>query len=275
MNATAPQVQETMRAGLPTLEAFPATTDKAPVVLLHGAFADQESFRDWVQRLADSGHAAIAPARRGRSGIGPDRAAGLTFDDYVDDTIAVLDTLDEPAVLVGHSLGALLAQRLAEQGRARAIVLIAPAPPAMLTAQAVALPHFLPQLPRIMTGRPFLMGPGSCSTLALNKLPEDQRPAVHAHLTHESGTVYRQLMLGTVKVDARKVRVPVYVAGGTQDRIISSAITRKTARHYGVEPRLHEDRGHWIIGEPGWESLVDDVVRWLVATSATRPPGGR
>ena len=252
-----------MRAGFPTLEAAPAGTAKSPVVLLHGAFADQDSLRGWVERLAVAGHPTIAPARRGRVGVGPDKAAGLTFEDYVDDTVRVLDTLGEPAVLVGHSLGALLAQRLAEQGRARAIVLIAPAPPAMLTAQAVALPHFLPQMPKIMTGRSFIMGAAACSTLALNELPEDQRPAVHAHLTHESGKVYRALMLGSVRIDARKVRVPVYVAGGTEDRIISTALTKKTARHYRVQPRLHEGRGHWIIGEPGWESLADDVATWL------------
>ena len=177
--------------------------------------------------------------------------------------MAVLDTLEDQAVLVGHSLGALIAQRLAEQGRARAIVLIAPAPPAMLTAQAVALPHFLPQMPRILTGRPFVVGPAACSTLALNKMPEAERPAVHAHLTHESGRVYRDLMFGSVKVDATRVQVPVYVAGGTEDRIISAGLTKKTARHYGVQPRIHEGRGHWIIGEPGWEALVDDVVSWL------------
>jgi len=135
----------------------------------------------------------------------------------------------------------------------------------MLTAQVVALPHFLPKMPRIMAGRPFIMGPAACSTLALNKMPEAQRPAVHAHLAHESGKVYRDLMLGSVKIDARKVRVPVYVAGGTEDRIIATGLTKRTARHYGVEPRMHEGRGHWIIGEPGWESFVDDVATWLDA----------
>jgi pimeloyl-ACP methyl ester carboxylesterase len=263
MNGTSSQVRETTRAGFPSFEATPDGPAKPPVVLIHGAFADHHTFRSWVERLAAAGHPAIAPARRGRLGIGPEHAAGLTFEDYLADTTAVLDTLDEPAVLVGHSLGALLAQRLAEQGRARAIVLLAPAPPAMLTAQAVALPHFLPQLPKIMSGRPFIMGPGSCSALALNRLPEEQRPPVHAHLTHESGKVYRALMLGSERIDARKVQVPVLVAGGTEDRIISTSLTRRTARHYGVEPRLYDGRGHWLVGEPGWESLVDDVVTWL------------
>ena len=263
MDTTAPQVHETTRAGFPTLEAAPVSTGKPPVVLLHGAFAEQDSFRGWVERLAAAGHQALAPARRGRVGIGPDKAAGLTFEDYVQDTVEVLDTLDDPAVLVGHSLGALLAQRLAEQGRARAIVLIAPAPPAMLSAQAVALPHFLPKMPRIMAGRPFVMGPAACSALALNEMPQAQRPAVHARITHESGKVYRSLMLGSVRIDARKVQVPVYVGAGTEDRIISTALVKKTARHYGVEPRMHEGRGHWIIAEPRWESLVDDVADWI------------
>ena len=265
MDTTTPQVKETTRAGFPTLEATPTATGRPPVVLLHGAFADHESFRGWVARLAEAGHQTLAPARRGRAGVGPAKAAGLTFEDYVQDTIAVLDTLEEQAVLVGHSLGALIAQRLAEQGRARAIVLVSPAPPAMLTAQAVALPHFLPQMPRILAGRPFVVGPAACSTLALNRMPKAERPAVHAHLTHESGKVYRDLMFGLVKVDAARVRIPVYVAGGAEDRIISAGLTKRTARHYGVQPRIHEGRGHWIIGEPGWETLVDHVAVWLDA----------
>ena len=65
MNTTTPSVEETMRAGFPTLEASPASTGKAPVVLLHGAFADQDSFRGWVGRLAGAGHQTLAPARRG------------------------------------------------------------------------------------------------------------------------------------------------------------------------------------------------------------------
>ena len=70
---------ESTRAGLPTFECAPVTkTGKPPVVLLHGAFADHHTFRHWLPRLAAAGHLAIAPARRGRVGFGPDRAEGLT-----------------------------------------------------------------------------------------------------------------------------------------------------------------------------------------------------
>jgi pimeloyl-ACP methyl ester carboxylesterase len=266
MNTLYPTV-DTVRAGFPCLEAVPLEPTAAPALLLHGAFADYESLRGWTARLAELGHPAVAPLRRGRLGLGPGSAAGLTFADYVDDTIAVLDTLETPPVLVGHSLGGLIAQRLAELGRARAIVLLASAPPSRLTAQAVALPHFAPQLPRILAGKPFVVGPRACSVLALNRMPQDQRGAIHERLTPESGKVYRDMMLGAVRINAARVTVPVLVMGGSEDRIVSPALVRSTAHHFGVEPRLYEGRGHWIIQEPGWEELVDEVHEWLVSAA--------
>lgn len=251
-------------AGFPAHAAQPHTTPAGtPVVFLHGAFADHTCFAEWTPRFAAAGHLAIAPSRRGRLGIGPDRADGLTFDDYVDDTLAVLDEIQDRPVLVGHSLGGLIAQRVAEQGRAAAVVLLASAPPAMLTAQPIALRHFAPNLGRIMSGRPFIVPDGACSVLALNDVPEADRPAIHARLTHESGRVYRAAMMGSIRVDASKVNVPVRVIGGADDRIISAKLVRKTAAHYGVDAELLDDHAHWLIGEPGWERIADDVLRWV------------
>ncbi len=258
-------LEETTIAGFPASVSRPAKRRPgAPTVLfLHGAFADHVAFRGWVRRFAAVGYPTVAVSRRGRLGVGPERAAGLSFDDYVDDTKAVIDELGGTPVLVGHSLGGLVAQRLAEEGRASAVALLASAPPAMLTAQAIALPRFAPNMPRIMAGRPFIVGNDACSVLALNRVPEEDRPAIHAHLTEESGKVYRSMMLGTIRVKAAKVQIPVFVAGGAQDRIISPRLVRTTARHYGVEPRLYDEHGHWILEEPGWEHVADDVLTWL------------
>jgi len=260
-------VRATTVAGFPATVGWPSGAGAAgpAVVFVHGAFGDHTAFDGWVARFAEAGVGSVAASRRGRLGIGPARASGLTFDSYVDDTQAVLDALEGPAVLVGHSLGGLIAQRLAARGRAAAVVLLASAPPMTLTAQPIALPRFAPQMVRIMTGRPFIVGADACSVLALNKVPEGQRPAIHAHLTHESGKVYRSMMLGTVRVRRSAVHVPVFVGGGTDDRIISRRLVRKTAHHYGVAPRLYAGHGHWLIEEPGWEAVADDVLEWVRA----------
>lgn len=262
-----PVLEETTIAGFPATVGRPGRprTGRPTVLFLHGAFADHEGFRGWVRRFAEWGFPCVAASRSGRLGVGPERAAGLSFDDYVDDTLAVIDAADDEPILVGHSLGALIAQRVAELGRARAIALLAPAPPGVLTAQAIALPRFAPNMPRIMTGRPFIVGNDACSVLALNQVPADERPAIHARLTHESGKVYRSMMMGTIRVKAAKVQVPVFVGGGTEDHIISTRLLTWTARHYGVDAHVYNGRGHWILEEPGWEQVADDVLTWLTA----------
>jgi pimeloyl-ACP methyl ester carboxylesterase len=118
-------------------------------------------------------------------------------------------------------------------------------------------------MPRILSGRPFIVGNGACSALALNAVPADERPAIHAHLTHESGRVYRSLLLGSIRVDPALVTVPVRVCGGERDRIVSTRLVRNTARHYGVTAHLYPDHGHWILQEPGWDGVADDILRWL------------
>jgi pimeloyl-ACP methyl ester carboxylesterase len=267
------EVEATSIAGFPALHGQPAPSEShgRTVVLLHGAFADHLSFAPWVERLAAAGHETWAPARRGRVGIGPEQAEGLTFDDYVDDTLAVLDaleqrgSLDRPPVLIGHSLGGLVAQRLAELGRAGAIVLLASAPPEALTAQEIALPYFGPLMPTIMSGAPFVVPDEACSVLALNHVPEPDRPAIHARLTSESGLVYQALLNGAITIDPAAVKVPVFVAGGADDRIIAVEHLQHTAQHFGVDLHLYPDHGHWIIDEPGTAEVIDDVVAWLAA----------
>src|SRR4051812_50111117 len=64
------------------------------VVLVHGAFADASSWNGVVEILQRQGHAVVAPANPLR-GIAADSA-------YL---AAVLDQVDGPVLLVGHSYG--------------------------------------------------------------------------------------------------------------------------------------------------------------------------
>ena len=64
------------------------------IVLVHGAFADGSSWSGVVERLLAQGHHVVAP---------PNPLRGLTFDTaYV---ASVLNQIDGPVLLVGHSYG--------------------------------------------------------------------------------------------------------------------------------------------------------------------------
>jgi pimeloyl-ACP methyl ester carboxylesterase len=64
------------------------------IVLVHGAFGDASSWRRVFDRLVDTGHTVLAP---------PNPLRGLPYDASY--TTSVIDQLDGPVVLVGHSYG--------------------------------------------------------------------------------------------------------------------------------------------------------------------------
>lgn len=77
-----------------------------PLVMLHGLTASWESFREFMPRLSGGWHVYACDLRgHGKSG----REAGCyRLADYIRDTVAFVRSLDGPAVLIGHSLGALI-----------------------------------------------------------------------------------------------------------------------------------------------------------------------
>ena len=77
-----------------------------PIVLVHGAAADADSFRLLEPQLADS-FTVVAVDRRGRR-ASPDGET-YTLEDEFDDLVGVVESLPEPSVVFGHSFGANVA----------------------------------------------------------------------------------------------------------------------------------------------------------------------
>ncbi|WP_374436680.1 alpha/beta fold hydrolase [Tabrizicola sp.] len=101
-----------------------STVGAGTVVLLHGLFDSAKGWRDLPQRLARMGLSVHAPDLPGH---GASLALAPSVDAMADQLIA--DLPGGPLALVGHSLGAALAVRLARRlgSRVTRLVLIAPA----------------------------------------------------------------------------------------------------------------------------------------------------
>lgn len=251
-----------------TIAGFPAlkTTNpsqRPPIVFIHGAFVTHQTWAGWIEEFAKQGWASVAASMRGRLGVGPARAAGVTIKDYVADTLKVIDTLDQMPIVIGHSMGGLVAQKIAELGKCRAAVLLSSAPSGMLPAQPVALPALIPMFPKIIAGLPMLPAAGGCARLVLNRVPQESRADIHRELVHESGKVYREMVFGSFKIDAAHVKCPVYVVGAEEDRVVSPAVCKQTAERYHAELRIYGGHAHWFLGEPGWEKIAGDTAMWL------------
>lgn len=80
-------------------------------VLVHGAWHGGWCWEGVIASLERAGHTAEAPTLPGH-GEADDRA-GVTFADYVDALVDVLDRQPKPVVLVGHSSAGFLLQQAA------------------------------------------------------------------------------------------------------------------------------------------------------------------
>src|ERR1019366_10129466 len=97
------------------------------VIFVHGMYLNGQSWKPWVERFAASGLSCSAPSwpchhgdpRTLRSAVSPGLGA-LTFGAVTEHLKALINALDERPILVGHSIGGRLVQRLLNDGYARA-----------------------------------------------------------------------------------------------------------------------------------------------------------
>jgi len=235
-----------------------------PLLFLHGVMGGHRQFDAYLEFFSARGFDSYAFSRRGRQGVPPENACGLRMRDYLEDTFAVIDALDRQPVVVGNCMGSLLAQKAAEAGRCRAIVLIAPNPPRGVAVRppTSALPVYANIMTSIVTGRPKVPSYDVAAAVVLSRLPEAERRRVYDDFVPESGLVFRDLARG-IPVDVAKVRCPVLVVGGGADGFSPPRVARAIARHYQAELLEYPESDRWIIGGPGWEVAADDIAKWI------------
>jgi pimeloyl-ACP methyl ester carboxylesterase len=233
-----------------------------PALLIHGAFSNPAHLASWHERFSAAGYRCHAPTLPGHGAADQSVLATATMADYLAALHKALDGLEEPPVVIGHSMGGLLAQQLAASAPCRALVLVASAPPWMLSAQLVALPHLLPMVPAILAGRPLRPSPTTLRELALHDLPAAEQADLLPTFGAESGRAYRAMILGFARLPAKPFGGPTLCLNGNQDRIISRSTSAAIARHYRAE-HVAFDRGHWLIARSAADEIAGRAMQWL------------
>ncbi|MEE9360646.1 MAG: alpha/beta hydrolase [Hyphomicrobium sp.] len=252
------------------------------IVMIHGAFAGAWCFDNFSDAFRARGWTCHAPDLR-YHGVGPipdpdPHLANTSIRDYTDDMAAFIAGLDEVPIIIGHSMGGLVAQQLAAKGLARGLVLLtAGAPwgilPSTSDEMAVAI--------GLMAAGPFWtksMQPmfEVAADNSLDKLDPISQRRVFDKLGPESGRALFELFFWmfdvrcAIAVDSTKVNCPVLVISGSDDKVISAATGRRVAQLYGSNATFHEAQGHghFLLLEPGWERLAECCADWITLQSA-------
>jgi pimeloyl-ACP methyl ester carboxylesterase len=201
------------------------------------------------------------------------RLGQTSIRDYADALEREIAMLDKRPILIGHSMGGLLAQMLAARGRARAAVLLAPASPAGIFALTPSvLRSFLPVMTRWGCWRKPMRQPFATAVYSmLHLLPAAQQRRTYDRFVQESGRAACEIGLwpldphGASRVDAQAVDCPLLVIAGAEDRITPAKVVQKVARKYGERATLKvfPHHAHWLVEEPGWQDVAHDIADWL------------
>jgi pimeloyl-ACP methyl ester carboxylesterase len=255
--------------GLNALVAAPAVETGPPLLFVHGYFGLAVAFERMMACLSSKGHRCVAIDLRGHGDSALSGDLGkVSIHEYADDVERVARLLGDP-VIIGHSMGGLLAQLAAERGVAKAIVLLSPAPPRGIPVLSVKLAiHQAKYMPAILTSRVVVPGRSDLRALVLNRVPESERDALLDMLVPDSGRAALQMSVLGVSVDRDRVKVPVLVMAGDEDLFIPLSRGQRVAARYGAQFLAAPGRGHMLIIEPGYEELCAWITDWIRSTFA-------
>jgi pimeloyl-ACP methyl ester carboxylesterase len=104
-------------------------TDKPLIVLVHGAANSALVWTFWQRELAAQGWPSHAIDLRGHGRSDPIDLSTTSMDDYASDVRSIIRDLPHRAVVMGWSMGGLVAMMVAAAGDAIACVALAPSTP--------------------------------------------------------------------------------------------------------------------------------------------------
>lgn len=247
------------------------------VVMIHGMWGGPWYWSNYRRMFEAADYRCIAvtlPYHDMEHRGTPDaRLGNSSLLDYCEAVEREIRQLDEKPILMGHSMGGLLAQMLAARGLAQALVLLSPASPAGILA---ITPSVIRSLWRIQTTwgfwrKPTQLAYSEAVYSTFHLLPEAEQKEAYGNMVWDSGKAIFEIgywMLdsrGAARVDASRVICPVLVLTGTQDRITPVSVVRKVAQKYRAVATYKEfdNHAHWIVGEPGWEEVAKYALAWL------------
>jgi pimeloyl-ACP methyl ester carboxylesterase len=187
---------------------------------------------------------------------------------------AALATLPSPPVIIGSSMGGLIAQHVAAETRPAGLVLISSAAPWRGGGKLAALQYALEYTLPIAAGWALRGNKAAARKLVLHDLSPNEQDFFLRIFADESGKAYRTMVTGGAPVVQGAVKCPVLVLSAAGDRLFKPSVAEKIAAFYGAK-HLVFPGGHTLASEALLKPIGDAIMAWIaeVTPPSFRPAG--
>ena len=263
------------------------------VVLIHGFWVTPRSWEDRIAHYEAKGFRVLAPGYPGFEvevealNADPSPVERPTVPAIVDHLAAVIDELDAPPILMGHSAGGVMVQLLMDRGLGAVGVAINSAP----TEGVRVIP-----LSQIRSTFEVLKNPKNRHRAVgfsyeqwryafTNGFPEERsRELYERYHVPASGGVFWSNVLSNLQPGHQETwvdyhndaRAPLLFISGSEDHLMPPSVQRSNAKHYKsdtvTEVKEFEGRAHLMPAQEGWEEVADYALAWAVEHAAQPAP---
>ncbi len=269
-----------------------ASTNRPPLMLVHGAWLSARSWENFADYFRDRGFTVSAPEWPRKHGDveqlreATEELEGLGLTEIVDHYGSQIKSLEEPPVLIGHSFGGLIVELLLDRGLGRAGVAMSPAPPkgilvlpfSSLKAAAPALAHPSKRHGVVpLTLEEFTYG--FVNTFS----PEDASAAYDRYAVPETGQIFYEAGFANFHLHPPTEvhfkngdRAPLLIVGAEKDHTVPASLSHKQFEKYAKSNARTDyielpGRPHLMMVGEGWEDVAARIESWLDSVLATPP----
>lgn len=258
------------------------------ILLIHGAWLNADSWAGFKKRYEERGYAVVAPSwphderRPSELRDKPDRELSKVGQRrLVDHYASIIRQMDEPPIIIGHSLGGVVTQYMLNLGLGFAGVVIDPAPTPGVPLGPRAIVSALPVFSDPLSGGKikFMSRKFFRTRFAQTVPPSDADEQYDRFIVPTPGKVYWD---GITNAAGKltwnsKIRPPqLLIAGGKDliaDESMVGAICRKQKQAASrTDYKVFPERSHWTCLDTGWEEVADYAINWIEKLDAGSPP---
>ncbi|MEU7817258.1 alpha/beta hydrolase [Pseudonocardia sp. NPDC049154] len=257
--------------------------DPIPVVFVHGLWLHASSWTPWVELFTERGYAPVAPGWPGEAPTAeecradPEAVANRGIAVVTDHFASLVSELPAQPIVIGHSFGGLIAEKLLGQGCARACIALSPAqfkgnlalPPAQLRTAFPVLSK-----PKLRT-RSWIHSKDSWHAGFANAISREESDALYDAYAVPSpmkplfqAATANFALHSEASVDVHRDRGPVLVVGAGKDRTVPEATSRAAHRILSRSPGVTEwaafpAAGHSFAVDSTWREAADLALEFL------------